>query len=166
MLYRLLDCYHKILRWLVFLLAGVAGLGIFVMIIVTCLDVLLRRFGVGLIGAYDIVKISGAITLSCALPYTTAVKGHVAIEYFFHKFSKPFRIIIDTTLRLMGISLFAFLCYRSLIYGNELYKTGQVTQTLQLPIFWLAYIIAFCCFIVLLVILYNMTHPNREMIKP
>jgi TRAP-type C4-dicarboxylate transport system permease small subunit len=158
--------YTAVLRWLVYVLVVVSGLAIFVMIGTICADVVLRRFGHPVVGAYDIVKIAGAITLACALPYTTAVKGHVAIEYFFHKLNRTGRVIVDTFVRLLGIVLFGFLGWRSFLYGGEMRDSGQVTQTLQLPIFWLPWVIGVCCVVVMLVIGYNLLHPNKEMIKP
>ncbi|MFI4910528.1 MAG: TRAP transporter small permease [Sedimentisphaeraceae bacterium JB056] len=135
------------------------------MIAITCADVILRRFGFPVAGAYDLVKLLSAITLAAALPYTTAVKGHVAIEFFFHKLGRKSRIAVDAIMRCISSSLFTFLTVRSFMYGIELYRTGQVTQTLQLPVFWIAHVISFCCLIVTLVILYNLVNPNREMIK-
>ena len=138
----------------------------FVMIGTICTDVVLRYFNHPVKGAYDIVKIAGAITLASALPYTTAVKGHVAIEYFFHKLNRTGRVMLDSVIRLLGMGLFAFLSWRSFVYGLQLRQNGQVAQTLELPIFWVPWIIGFCCLVVLLVIGYNLIHPGREMIKP
>ena len=159
--------YFRCLKTLIYALVFVSGLCVFLMIGIICADVVLRRFSHPIKGAYDIVKIAGAVTLASALPYTTAVKGHVAIEYFFHKLNRTGRVVVDSVVRLLGIGLFAFLSWRSFIYGLELRRSGQVAQTLEvLPIFWVPWIIAFCCLVVILVIVYNMIHPGREMIKP
>jgi TRAP-type C4-dicarboxylate transport system permease small subunit len=163
---KLEQTYTAVLKTLVYALVIISGISIAIMIITICADVVLRRFGHPVVGAYDIVKIAGAIMLACALPYTTAVKGHVAIEYFFHKLNRTGRLIVDTFVRLLGIGLFGFLGWRSFLYGGEMRDSGQVTQTLQLPIFWLPWVIGVCCFVMLLVILYNLLHPNKEMIKP
>lgn len=163
---RLLAAYSKLLRGSVFVLAIISGAGIMTMMIVTCLDVILRIFRCPLVGAFDIVKISGAVSIAAALPYTTAVKGHVAIEYFFQKLSRRSRIITDTIVRMLGIGLFSFICHRSMLYAAALKKSGQVTLTLQFPVFWIMYFIAFSCALVALVILYNLLHPGKEMIKP
>jgi len=90
----------------------------------------------------------------------------VAIEYFFHKFNRRGRIVIDTVLRLLGMALFVFFAWRSVAYGFDLHRNGQVSQTLQLPVFWLPFVIGFCCAVVVLVIGHNLIHPGREMIKP
>ena len=162
----LLEAYSRGVRALVYALAAVSGAGILAMMGVTCVDVVLRVFGRPLTGAFDIVKLAGAVTIASALPYTTAVKGHVAIEYFFHKLSRPWRIVVDTLARSVCIALFGFLAWQSIRYGAALRKSGQVTSTLQFPVFWVPYVIAFSCAVVALVILHNLLHPGKEMIKP
>ena len=165
--YNINQAYIKCLKAVVYVLVLLSGFCAFMMIGIICVDVLLRElFDSPIKGAYDIVKIAGAITLASALPYTTAVKGHVAIEYFFHKLNRVGRIIIDSVVRILGVALFMFLSWRSFIYGAELRQNGQVSQTLEMPIFWVPWIIGFCCFVVILVIIYNLIHPQREMIKP
>ena len=163
---KLLGVYTKALHGLVLLLAIVAGTGILTMMSITCLDIVLRLFRIPLAGAYDIVKIAGTLTIACAMPYTTAVKGHVAIEYFFHKLSRRSRIFVDTLIRLLGIALFACLTWQMVIYGLSLKRSGQVTLTLQVPIFWVPYVMAFSCGVMVMVIGYNLLHPGKEMIKP
>ena len=160
--------YTRVLRIVVYLLVAVAGVSVLAMMVITCADVILRLKWINhpFVGAYDIVKIAGALSLATALPYTTAVKGHVAIEYFFHKFNRRGRIVLDTFLRLLGMALFAFFAWRSVAYGLNLHRNGQVSQTLQLPVFWVPFVIGFCCAVVVLVIGHNLIHPGREMIKP
>lgn len=159
------GCF-RVVRAMVFALAVAAGLSIVAMMAVTCLDVVLRLFGRPLTGAVDIVKVSAVVAIAGALPYTTAVKGHVAIEYFFQKLSRPGRIVVDTVVRLLGMGLFGLLCWGSLRYGFSLKRAGEVTLTLELPVFWLPWVIALSCAVVVLVIFYNLLHPGRELIKP
>lgn len=161
-----LDAYSRIVRAVSLVLMVVSAAGIFLMMSVVCVDVIMRIFGSPLIGALDIVKILAAITIACALPYTTAVKGHVAIEYFFLKLSRPGRVIVDTIARTVAIGLFAFLARQCFRYALSLKRSGQVTPTLQIPEFWVLYIIGVACAVVVLVIFHNMIHPGREMIKP
>jgi hypothetical protein len=64
--------YAILLRRAVSLLAGIAGLAVAAMILVTCVDVVGRRLGYPFKSAYDLVEILGAATIAAALPYTTA----------------------------------------------------------------------------------------------
>ena len=168
----LFGVYVRVLRLLVHVLVVISGLSVLTIMVVTCADVILRIpwiarwLDLSFIGAYDIVKIAGALSLAAALPYTTAVKGHVAIEYFYHKFNRTGRILLDSVMRLLGIALFAFLTWRSVLYGLAFRSNRQVSLTLELPIFWVPWFMGFCCGVVVLVIGYNLIRPGREMIKP
>ncbi len=158
--------YNAGVRAAVMVMAYIACAAVCIMMLTTCLDVILRRVYAPLPGALDIVTLASAVCISCALPYTTAVKGHVSIEFFFHKLSRRNRIIVDTSWRLLAIALFAFMCQRCILYGNSMHRSGEVTLTLQVPVFWTLYVLAFACGVNALVVLHNMLHPNREMIKP
>ena len=158
--------YLRALRAVVLALAAVSGLAILAMIAVTCADVVLRAFGRPLTGAFDIVRVAGAVAIACALPYTTAVKGHVAIEYFFQKLNRPGRILVDTVCRLLVMGLFSVFTWQCVMYGNSLRRTGEVSLTLQIPMFWVTYVIAGACAVTVLVKIHNLLHPGREMIKP
>lgn len=160
--------YAYALRGILYALVFASGAGVFAMMGIICADVVCRLPWINkpFIGAYDLVRIAGAITLAAALPYTTAVKGHVAIEYFFHKLGRGSRLAVDSAMRLLSIVLFGFLGWQSLLYGRSMQNSGQVSQTLQLPIFWLPWFIGFCCFVVVGVIVYQLFCPKQEMMKP
>lgn len=160
------DLYHAALRQLVKALAWVAGAGVLAMTLITTADVILRALRVPVTGAYDLVKIAAALSVAAALPYTTAIKGHVAIEYFFHKLGRRGRIAVDALMRLSGMTLFALLAWGCIGYGNSLRQKGEVSMTLQLPVFWVPYVLAASCVLVVLIKLYHLTHPGKPMLKP
>jgi TRAP-type C4-dicarboxylate transport system permease small subunit len=154
------------LRRVVSALGVVAGAAVVAMIVVTCIDVVGRRFGHPLKGTYDIIEILGAITIAGGLPYTTACKGHVAIEFFFQRLSRPGKILVDTLWRTVTISMFCFLTWRFARYGFEIKASGQGTSTMGWPIFWLPWWFSLCCGVMVLVILYHLTHPGKALMKP
>ncbi len=156
----------QVVKGLVFFMTALAGAGVLCLMTITCLDILMRLAGYPMIGAYDIIKITSAITICCALPYTTAVKGHVAVEYFFHKLNRRGRLAVDTAARLISILFFALLAYRCILYGMTLHSSGEATPTLQIPTFWIMYVIAFSCMVVVLVIFDHLVRPGKELIKP
>ena len=161
-----IELYNRALRGLVMTLAYVAGAALMVMVLVTSVDVILRKFSLSLTGAYDIVKIAATITVAAALPYTTAIKGHVAIEFFFQKLGRRGRVVVDTLTRCGGMALFGLLAWGCVDYGNSLRMKGEVSMTLQLPVFWVPYILGFSCALVVLIKLYHLPHPGKPMIDP
>jgi TRAP-type C4-dicarboxylate transport system permease small subunit len=163
---RWLDAYHRALRALVQALAFVAGVSLMFMVILTTAEVGLRVFRLSFTGAYDLVRIAAAVTLAAALPYTTAIKGHVAIEFFFHKLGRRGRRLVDALMRLTGMALFSLLGWGCIGYGNSLRAMGEVSMTLQLPVFWVPYVLAASCALVVLIKLYHLTHPGQSMLRP
>jgi TRAP-type C4-dicarboxylate transport system permease small subunit len=154
------------LRALVKYSGKIAGVGILFMMAVTCADIILRRLGTSIPGAYDLVRIAGGITIAAALPLTTAVKGHVAIEYFFHRLGRRGRIIVDSAMRTIQTVGFLFAAIAFLRRGNRLFRSGEVMPTLQCPIFWLAWLIAFMCLLTALVSLFHLLRPGRNLLRP
>jgi TRAP-type C4-dicarboxylate transport system permease small subunit len=160
------ELYHIALRATVKGFSLVACAALMAMVLVTAVDVILRKFGHSLTGAYDIVKIAATLTVAGALPYTTAIKGHVAIEYFFHKLGRRGRTLVDALMRLGGMALFGLLAWGCVDYGNSLRQNGEVSMTLQLPVFWVSYVLAISCILVILIKIHHLTHPGKPMIKP
>lgn len=161
-----LDPLFSAVRRVIILFAFFAGAAVFVMIGVTVLDVGLRFFRSGIVGAYDIVRMAGAVAVSCALPYVTAVKGHIAIEFFYQKFGRRGRMILDSFFRIVALCLFGFLVYRNFLYGLILMASGQVMPTLKVPVFWIPFVIGVNFALVCAITVYHLLHPGKEMIKP
>lgn len=135
------------------------------MIIITCADIIMRKFGSSITGAYDLVRIAGGISIAAALPLTTAEKGHVAIEYFFHKLNKSGRIIVDSLMRLLQVTAFSFASYAFFTRGLRLLKSGEVMPTLQCPVFWIAWIISFMALLTAIVSLFHLLRPGEELMR-
>ena len=154
------------LRVLVKYSGKIAGVGILFMMAVTCADIILRRLGTSIPGAYDLVRIAGGLTIAAALPLTTAVKGHVAIEYFFHRLGRRGRIVVDSAMRSIQTAGFLFAAIAFLRRGNRLLRSGEVMPTLQCPIFWLAWVIAAMCLLTALVSLFHLLRPGRNLLRP
>jgi TRAP-type C4-dicarboxylate transport system permease small subunit len=154
------------LRGLIQAMAIVGGLAVAGMIGVTVADVVGRQFGIPVKGAYDLVRVLGAIAMGCALPLTKAVKGHIAIEYFFQKMGRRGRAVTDTIMRLVLLALFALLAWQFTLQGLNFKNYGEVTTTLHMPMFWVPWLVAAACLVTAGVTLWHLLHPGRSMIRP
>ncbi len=158
--------FFLLIRRLIIILAYAAGLAILLMMLITVADVILRIFNIGITGAYDMVRACGSIAVACALPYLTAVKGHIAIEYFYHKCSRSWRILLDSLLRLSSLIIFGILSVKLFRHGLSLFSSGEVFPNLGLPVFWIPILISFNCVLMMIVFIYHLVHPGKELIKP
>jgi TRAP-type C4-dicarboxylate transport system permease small subunit len=162
-----LGVYARVLRTVIYSLCGVAAVSIVLMIAITCRDVIGRRvFNVPMRGAYDLVSALAAITLAASLPYTTGLKGHVAIEFLFLKLSKRGRRIGNILVHTAIALLFVFFTWQCVQYGLDLLAKHQGMVTLRWPLFWVPFLMAFCCGVTTLVVFEQIVHPDRELVKP
>lgn len=140
--------------------------GLFAMIAIVCGDVFLRVIGHPVKGAYDLVRVAGALTVACSLPLTTALKGHVAIEYFFQKLNRAGRLAVDSLMRVLMVLMFGFAAYACVGYGSRFLRNGEVTATIELPIFWVPWVMAAAFGVTALVVVFHLVYPGRELMKP
>jgi TRAP-type C4-dicarboxylate transport system permease small subunit len=94
-----------------------------------------------------LVAVAGAVVIGFAVPETSLEKGHVYVDFLIENRSDAVRNAILVLTRIMGIALFGLLSYRLCLKGIHLYKTGEVSLTLQLPYYPAAFGLAFCFFI-------------------
>ena len=160
-----LGPFWRVVVWLGIGMTAISGVGLTAMMLITCLDVALRVCGVPVKGAYDVVRIAGAVTIACALPITTALKGHVAIEYFFQRLNRRWRLVVDSAMRLLMIGGFMLAAYESVGYGCRFMRNGQVTDTIELPIFWVPWLMAVSFGVTALVVVFHLIYPGRELVR-
>lgn len=151
--------------WLGRGMTAISCAGLASMILIICGDVALRIVGHPVKGAYDIVRIAGALTIACSLPVTTAMKGHVAIEYFFQKLNRTGRIAVDSLMRLIMIAVFVFAAYECVGYGIRFLRNSEVTSTIELPVFWVPWVMAAAFGVTALVVVFHLVYPGRELVK-
>ena len=98
--------FTALVRVVTLLLAYVSAAGICVMVVVTVADVVMRKCGSSILGAYDIVRIAGTIAAAAALPYTAAMKGHISIEVIYILLPAKAKVVADWLLNLIVMASF------------------------------------------------------------
>ena len=125
----------------------IAGLALAFMLILTLSEVILRAFGKPIVGSHELISFMGGFVIGFAIPYTSWVRGHVYVDFLVNIFSKEKRGIINTITRCMGILLFFLIGWNFISMGLDLHTTKQVSMTLRLPYYPIAYGIGISCFI-------------------
>ncbi len=122
----------------------VAEAVLFIMLMLTVVDVVLRAFGRPIVGTYELVAIFGAIVIGFAVPQTSWDKGHVYVDFMIENRSAAVKNAWYIGTRIVGIGLYAFLSYGLLMKGIGLYKSHEVSLTLHIPYYPAAYGLALC----------------------
>jgi TRAP-type C4-dicarboxylate transport system permease small subunit len=131
---------------------GIGGAVLTLMMLVTVLDVVLRFFKIPITGTYELVFLSGAVVIGCAIPVTSWEGGHVNVDVLVEHFPAAVRKGLAVFNRTLGVIFFVLLGINLFLLGMDLYKSGEVSLTLHVPYYPVAYILALCSFVEALVL--------------
>jgi len=129
----------------------VAGISLILLMLLTIVDVVLRGFNKPIVGAYELVALMGAVAIGFSMPRTSLLRGHIYVDSLIALFSRTVRNIFNITTRVVVFVLFFFTGWNLFKYADDLRKSGEVSVTLQLPFYYVAYGIGICCFVQCLV---------------
>lgn len=118
---------------------------IVLMMALTTLDVVLRFFRHPIPGTYEIVGLLGAIAVSFSLAYTSIERGHIAVEVLVRHFSRKSQTLITAVNALIATVLFGIIAWQCARYAIELMQKGEVSLTVQIPVYPFAFGVAVGC---------------------
>lgn len=137
----------------------VAGCALVGMMALTSADVVGRYIGYPIKGTFDIVGLLGTVVVALPLAYTQILKRHVATEFMAIFGSKSAQAIASILVCLLGMGAYVVISWRCFVLGTKYWAVGRVSDTIEIPIYPFAYVVAFGCILislVLLVDLYNL----------
>ena len=131
----------------------IAAGAIVAMMLLTSTDVILRFFRHPIPGTYEIVGLLGAVVVAFSLAYTSVEKGHIAVDFLVQKFPRNVQLFITAMNDLISTFLFGLIGWQSILYASELKQSGEVSLTIQAPIYPFVYGIAVGCGLLCFVLL-------------
>lgn len=147
-----LDSFFKVVNKC---LGFIGGTALSLMMFLTVADVILRAGGHPILGTYEIVALMLAVVIGFTIPMVSLNRGHVYMEILLEKLSRRNRAVMNTFTRILCIILFLVIGYNLFIVGNEFHSSGEVSSTLKIPFFPIAYGVGVCCFIECLVFIFD-----------
>jgi TRAP-type C4-dicarboxylate transport system permease small subunit len=151
-----MKIFFSIIKALSRIMSWIAAVAITSIVFLTVADVILRRFGRPIDFTYEVIIHLGAIAIAFSIPQTTLDKGHVIMDFLTEKLPQGLRKMFSSFTRFLGIGTFAIFGWRSFLFGNNLWRSGEVTAILEMPTYPVVYGIGVCCFVECLVLLNDM----------
>jgi TRAP-type C4-dicarboxylate transport system permease small subunit len=142
----------SIIRGMSRLMYWIAGVALVIIVFLTVADVILRMFKLPIVGTYEIVSLLGAVVIGFAVPQTSIERGHVLMDFLTGRLPFGGQRVFYFLARLLAIFTFFILGWNLWKLGIDLRQTGQVSLTLKIPEFPVAYGVGICCFIECLVL--------------
>jgi TRAP-type C4-dicarboxylate transport system permease small subunit len=135
----------SILRFISNLLNSIAGIAVTFMMLLTVADVLLRAGGHPIIGTFEVVALSLALVIGFGIPQVSLDKGHVYMDFLLEKLSERGKNVMNTFTRVLCLILFAFMGFNLFNVGARFHASGEVSATIKIPFYPVAYAVAVCC---------------------
>jgi TRAP-type C4-dicarboxylate transport system permease small subunit len=126
-------------------LNSIAGIAVTVMMLLTVADVLLRAGRHPIIGTFEIVALLLALVIGFGIPQVSLDRGHVYMEVLVEKLSRRGKNVMNTFTRVLCLGLFAFIGVNLFNVGARFHASGEVSATIKIPFYPVAYGVAICC---------------------
>jgi len=133
----------------------IAGSALTFMMFLTFADVILRAGGVPIIGTYEIVSLLLAIVIAFGLPQVSIDKGHVYMEFLIEVLPELGKKLMNTFTRILCFVLFLLAGINLLNVAKGYRIAKEVTATIKIPFYPIAYLVALCCFIECIVFIFE-----------
>lgn len=127
---------------------------IFLMVVLTCIDVLgAKLFRTPVFGALDVMMLAQLIAVSFAVSMALIFGRHVQVEFFVPLLPKRLQHLVDCIIHFLGLALFVLIVWRLFVYGYHMKIGGEESMTARIPLWPFAYAAAIGCIPVCLVFL-------------
>ncbi|MEJ2587926.1 MAG: TRAP transporter small permease [Deltaproteobacteria bacterium] len=156
----------------------VAGAALVLMMVLTCVDIVLRlavtlyaKYDWTFIehlqpipGTYELVCFLGSTAAAFAMAHTLVESGHVAVSVLVRLFSQRVQAIFQVVTSSMAFIFFGLLSWQSIVYAQKLKRWGEVSMTLELPYYPFVYGLGFAAAAVCLVLLMTVIDEGRKVV--
>lgn len=143
-------------------LSVIAGIALTLMMCLTVADVVMRAGGSPIMGTYEVVGLSLALVIGFGIPKVSLRRQHIYMDFLVERLSKRNRAIMGTFTRILCITLFLLIGYSLFSIGNEFRISGEVSPTVRLPFYPMAFGVGICCFIECFVFFFEMVKSWRS----
>ena len=131
----------------------IAGAFMAAMILVTCANIFLRIVWVPVKGTIELMGFFGAVATAFVLGYTQLKKAHISVDILVNRFSPRIRTVFNGVNYFVCMIFFAVLGLQISRLATNIWKTGEVTETLRIVYYPFTYGVALGCFLLALVLL-------------
>lgn len=144
-------------------LSVISGVALTCLMFLTVADVAMRAGGRPIMGTYEVAGLSLALVIGFSIPRVSLNQKHIYMDFLVDRLSKRNRALINIFSRILCILLFVLMGYGLFSVGSEFRTSGEVSPTVRLPVFPMAYGVGACCFIECFVFLFQIARSWRAL---
>jgi TRAP-type C4-dicarboxylate transport system permease small subunit len=132
---------------------AVASVSLTFIILLTTSDVVLRLFRMPIPGSVEIIAIAGGILVGFTVPITSWMRGHISVDFVLNWLPERAKGVVNVITRCVAIILVLLISWNCAKIGAGFMKGAEVSGTLEIPLYPVAYALAVCFLMLALVLL-------------
>lgn len=134
---------EKILKKVARILNGAGACTSLLMVILVTIHVLSRAlFSKPLMGTVELEELMIVILVFGGIAYTQITRNHISVDFITARLPDSFKINLETVTNIVSSLFFFILTWQSLVQAREQFADGTATFDLQIPLFWVMWIVA------------------------
>jgi len=158
---------QKGLLRLVEMLDRISWVVLFLMMVMTMVDVMLRKFtNVTIIGCGEMTEMMMAIVVFCSLAQCQVDDGHIKIDLIMGRVQPKVQALVDTLTQFLCFVLFCLVAWSTFKHGIEIRQWQEVSIDLAIPLYPFVFIAAFGSAMLALILLTKTITSLSEAMKP
>jgi len=114
------------------------------MVFLTCINVAGRLLDHPVFGTEEIIGFLAAFVIAMSLPSAHKEDAHIGVEIIVRLFTAKTRSIIKVITNILSFILFIFATWRIAVYAYTMQQSGEVSMNLQLPEYYVIYMLSLC----------------------
>lgn len=142
-----------------------AGFSLFLMMIITVIDVTIRLVGEPLLGFFEITSLLLVCLVFFGLAQTQAVKANVRVDIFIEKLPVFWQHMSDLFTGILCLGLSVLMGYQTWLQFLDTASYHETTGTLFIPLYPFYLIIVFGFFLLILVFILEILHSIKNMVN-
>ena len=136
---------------------------LFIMMFVTGCDVVARYFfNSPISGAFELTEIFLGVLVFLSLPVAALTDSHIKVDVFENVGGKLTKRFIQAFASVIGIIVFVVLTVQLWKHAVKLERYEQVTNSLEIPLYLVGMLAAFCCFICVILMAVQSLSSKKE----
>ncbi len=135
-------------------IAVVSAATLVIMMFLTTIDVIMRRFfNQPIFGAYEISKVLLAIAIFCGVAYVMVKGGHVNVDIATRLYPRRLKLAVYSIGLFLSLVIVGLISWQAALYGIDMVQVGERSVLLRIVVFPFIFVVAFGSAVLFLVIL-------------
>jgi len=140
---------------------------LFIMMLMTMADVLLRKFSnLSILGTVELTELMMIIIVFSSLAECQVGDGHIKVDLVLKRFSPKVQSIFDVFTQFVCFALFSAMSWAIWQHANRMKEWGEVTIDLALPVYPFIYVAVVGCALLALVLFIKALAALSAVIEP